>query len=698
MAQVEDKPTGTDAPNGDPNTGGISQFRTYLQIESSADYYEPSIYSVLTQFRTFESQEDSLAGDFVPLTPSGYQFGDSSRKGLLFAVGILPPVMNISERMLDRSASIASMEGLGDMAVALDLGPSVNATDKNRLGPDFWPEYVKMCNRLGVDPIAMGDILTIESGFKPWKQNPSGASGISQLMPYNYKSLGMTDEEWEYYTKLSGTEQLYWIEKFFGGRVRGKTGAGLYRMNLGGCPNPDGSWYATPEKAQEWLAQNPDHSIEEFETIQPLSWQAKAVAQNIGLSANRSPNYIDSRSVQAFLDSHPSGYRAIIQATMNQVGDDTGVPLGRPYTPPKEEKKTPDWATSGSGAAGSARESEDKTAPVNLNTSETGKRLQEAQFKYVKIAQAALSAMKRMPPLRMLINPSQFTVSCEKVVQDGNRSRDGNIVEHWGDGQDTIDGSGKVAGFYSVDVNDSRVPGLARTIRNWSASYQNFLSLWLLYRNNGGLWLPEGFASTKQKETNYLAALGSIYIYYDGVLYIGSFDSFDLTESDDGPHTLEYSFSFTVRAWFLLDRQDEGEFDYGAAEFFRVSNKVSPPEAYTKRAADAMAVDEQRAAEAKKMRDEAAANDPAALLGLGDLGVQAAENPPVGGPRTAGGQRPRGKAGGQSGARGKSPSKPSAPTNKAEPSPPPEPPPPGDPPVGATGYEFDADGNVVGYK
>jgi hypothetical protein len=259
----------------------------------------------------------------------------------------------------------------------------------------------------------------------------------------------------------------------------------------------------------------------------------------------------------------------------------------------------------------------------------------------------------------------EFSVSCEKIVSDGNRSREGYIIEHWGDGQDTIEGSGKVSGFYSVDVNDSRGPGLARVTRNWSASYQNFLSLWLLYRNNGGLWLPEGFASDKQRASNYLAAMGSIYIYYDGVLYIGSFDSFDLTEADDNPHSLEYSFSFTVRAWFLLDRQDEGGFDYGVARYFNVSQQAPMIESYTKQAADADATDSARLAEATKMRDEAEDNDPAKLMGLGSLGVQAPDNPPKTGPRTSGGQRPKGKAGGQSGP-AKSPSgakAPSVPTN-----------------------------------
>jgi hypothetical protein len=295
--------------------------------------------------------------------------------------------------------------------------------------------------------------------------------------------------------------------------------------------------------------------------------------------------------------------------------------------------------------------------------------LLKAQAEYVQAAQVALETMKAMPPLRMLINPTQFSVQAEKVISDGNQSRDGFIIEHWGDGQDKIEGSGVVSGFYSVDINDARAPGLGRTARTWSASFQNFLSLWLLYRNNGGMWLPENKESIK----TYLSVLGSIYIYYDGVLYFGSFDSFDLTETDDKPHSLEYSFSFTVRAWFLLDRQDEGDFGYGAANLFKVSDAAPVVNDSTKQTAASQAAAEQRKADATAKQDEADKNDPARLLGLGSFGERGPDNPPKGGPRTAGGQAPRGKAGGQSGAP-KAPgaaAPPAAPTNAA---PPPTPP------------------------
>ena len=155
----------------------------------------------------------------------------------------------------------------------------------------------------------------------------------------------------------------------------------------------------------------------------------------------------------------------------------------------------------------------------------------------------------------MLVNPNSFKVSSEKICNDGNWTRNGPVIEHWGEGQDKIAGSGKIAGFYALDMQNANSPGLTRTARNWSMAYQNFMSLFMLYRNNGGLYLNNATSGSKDNHT-LLSVVGSIYIYYDGVLYIGSFDSFNLSEADTSPHTHDYDFAFTVRAWFVLDEEN----------------------------------------------------------------------------------------------------------------------------------------------
>jgi hypothetical protein len=158
-------------------------------------------------------------------------------------------------------------------------------------------------------------------------------------------------------------------------------------------------------------------------------------------------------------------------------------------------------------------------------------------------------------------------------VSDGNFTREGPIIEHWGEQQDKLSLSGKLAAFVAIDTQPSDDsnnlgggPGLTRVARQYSASYQNFLSLYLLYRNNGGLYVNTLADTMKNNLLSRLSLLGSIYIYYDNTLYIGSFDSFNITEADTTPYSLEYSIEFTVRATFILDSPTE--YDYNVQAMF----------------------------------------------------------------------------------------------------------------------------------
>jgi hypothetical protein len=216
----------------------------------------------------------------------------------------------------------------------------------------------------------------------------------------------------------------------------------------------------------------------------------------------------------------------------------------------------------GSDNASKASKTASQVSNKDLNQTNLGKQFLAQQQATIKLMQAALTQMAQTPPLRLLVNPQSFRTSAEKIISDGNWGRNGPIIEHWGETQDKIEGSGKIAAFYSMDVNDANGPGLSRTARQFSVSYQNLLALWLIYKNNGGIWFPDPIVPTGSRAKN-LSVVGSVYVYYDEILYIGSFDSFTLTESEMTPFTLEYSFSFTVRAWYLLDHVDDAQYMYG---------------------------------------------------------------------------------------------------------------------------------------
>lgn len=251
---------------------------------------------------------------------------------------------------------------------------------------------------------------------------------------------------------------------------------------------------------------------------------------------------------------------------------DSSCPMDAPPSGADPNGQAPGWSQTGSGAAAEAQKAQEKEAGRSLGDTFLGALLTATQATYTIALRTAIQQMAQTPPLKLLVNPISFKPTSEKIISDGNFSRNGPIVEHWGEQQDKISASGKLAGFYALDVGSTvngsagNSPGITRIARSFSAAYQNFLSLYLIYRNNGTVWI-EDFDKAKPKANN-LAVVGSVYIYYDNVLYIGSFDSFNVNETDDKPYTLEYDFSFTVRYKFELDRIPDPRETYGNVGLF----------------------------------------------------------------------------------------------------------------------------------
>jgi len=150
-----------------------------------------------------------------------------------------------------------------------------------------------------------------------------------------------------------------------------------------------------------------------------------------------------------------------------------------------------------------------------------------------------VQVFKALPPLVMYINPESFSVSYSHMVSDGNRGRDGYIIEHWGLEQPTISASGKIGAAYisTVGTNGQAAGGLTRKLRRGSAAYQKFMSLYQSYRNNSYIYNNDG----------RIALMGSVKIFYGEKVYTGTFDSFSINETEDSPFSLQYSFDFTVR-------------------------------------------------------------------------------------------------------------------------------------------------------
>ena len=572
----------------------------YQQIEQSSDYYPPALYAVLlSYYPNLQLQQDSLSTQFIPLTAvkDNRQKGSSKQ----FVIGIIPPSANVTGKLLDRSSSIASTIGvipeykgarLDDIAPPGEDVPQKGTKtnwgikDPSVLGDGFWVDFVSMCLRLGIKPEELAAVIYTESGFNPGAEAASGpnskAKGLIQNLECTLTGSPpipplMTKEQWEKYGDLPAEDQLYFIEKTLGGRIKGKDRVGIHIQIFGGYDsNPNGILYASLAyqdryiNAESLKIQDSDLSADEkLKAQQKLSKTFKnSVGQQQAYEYNKNLDRTGQGAIFRAdfigLDKGPPGnFLAAIEQAQGQAN--ANILLSNPFLDAEGARKP--WVDDGSPAAAEIRAQLNKIAKTGLNATELGERFQAAQRSAIVATQLGLEKMARTPPLRMLVNPKSFSVRGEKITSDGNWGRNGPIIEHWGDNQDKISGSGTVSGFYALagavpgSDSGSNGPGLTRTARNFSSSYQNFMSLYLLYRNNAGLYLPD---DTQPDKRLNLSLVGSVYLYYDNIIYIGSFDTFNITEDDTKPFSLDYSFEFTVRAAFLLDRPNEPGFTYGA--------------------------------------------------------------------------------------------------------------------------------------
>jgi len=544
------------------------------QIEQTANFYQPSVYQLLSFYHALETESEPFDGQFLPLTTVRARSPEDVK---VFAVGLIPPPASAgTHRLLDRSASLKALEGPYEKLIAEN--PDVGSSSRGDLpgetggvptstpvpvGPtqtddqDFYMQFVAMCNRLGCQPEEMARLIQSESSWRASavarnKEGQPIAKGLIQFTRSTAYYYGMTQEQYDAFESTSRTDQLQWVEKYYKGRAKGRTAGQLKATVIGGFNNPE----------------PPSGSIYHSEATPPAfkspEFQRRAYMLNSALDRPIPPSttkkgYITVDDLTRQVARHAPN--AEVLAGIQKAKERLGMGANSPLRP--EEEATPDnWVETGRDNANKASQTSAQVANKDLNQTNLGKAFMAAQEATIRLMEAAMDQMARTPPLRLLVNPQSFRVSAEKLISNGNWGRNGPIIEHWGENQDKIEGSGKIAAFYSMDALNANGPGLTRTARQFSVSYQNLLSLFLLYRNNGGVWFPDPLLPANARVKN-LSVVGSVYLYYDEILYIGSFDSLNLTESEGAPFTLEYSFSFTVKGWYLLDHLDDPQYTYG---------------------------------------------------------------------------------------------------------------------------------------
>ena len=199
-------------------------------------------------------------------------------------------------------------------------------------------------------------------------------------------------------------------------------------------------------------------------------------------------------------------------------------------------------------AYGSSFELDDPLAPVfgrNIEADTT--RLEQIQSR-MDALNTQLSLLRSVPQLILLVNPQEFKRSHENRT-DFVKTRVGNIVHTWLEQPIKISASGVSAAQYAIYAD--MTGGLTNYNRINSIGYRNLMSLVMLYKNNGSLYdSPTGLKTTDGTAAagdGSILIPGSMFIYYDDHVYIGSFDNLSITDAADKPHNMAYSFSFTVR-------------------------------------------------------------------------------------------------------------------------------------------------------
>lgn len=520
--------------NGSPNP--INR-----QISTSAQYYSPAVYAfganvggdlpaVLSFYHDLTLHADPLAAGFVPMSAVTAK----ARNTKLFAIGILPPVQTINESLLlDRSASVANLSAGVSVPSAAERGDdeaTINAAEAEEVPHNLTEISVAEGT---ADKIAPNVFRNHQAGLG--SLHPSIRVLAEQLIA-EAKRQGILLVITEGVRSGARQDKLYAQGRTEPGKiVTGvKAGRSWHQHGLafdvamvGGSGQP-----AWPPGAELWNT-------------------VGNIGKGLGLTWGGDFTTIKD---QPHFEFHPGfGIEEAIAGRRPAIPPPQPVPL-------KADVDSAVFQGYGSNNANAFRR--DLSRQVDMVKVQL-LNVQRAQLLAIK---SALQSMMNTPPLRLLVNPNKFGVKSQKIVSDAGWTRNGPMIEFWGDDQDKISGSGQVAAFYALDAAPGLGqggPGLTRHARNFSLAWQNFQSLYLLYKNNGGMYVQDIGQNSRDV---LLSTVGSVYIFYDNILYIGAFDSFNMSEADMKPFTLEYSFEFTVRAAYLLETPSM--FNYGGSQAF----------------------------------------------------------------------------------------------------------------------------------
>lgn len=151
----------------------------------------------------------------------------------------------------------------------------------------------------------------------------------------------------------------------------------------------------------------------------------------------------------------------------------------------------------------------------------------------------------------LLINPSDISFG-HAFVSSNSFTRQAWVSSLWGSQQKSIACSGTSAAFFigaNLATGDKIFnTGLTATHRKDTLGFINLLALMSLYKNNGCYYLDgaKNVSLFSKNKSRVINVMDSVLLSYDGGEYVGSFNSFTLSEEPSKPFSLSYNFEFVV--------------------------------------------------------------------------------------------------------------------------------------------------------
>jgi len=148
-----------------------------------------------------------------------------------------------------------------------------------------------------------------------------------------------------------------------------------------------------------------------------------------------------------------------------------------------------------------------------------------------------------VPPLILLINPTTFSVSYNKIAQFSERSRYGYIYQAWGEELTKVSFSCTIGAFTSGKASSSQtnVPsGVQFASKNDSAAFQQLMAMMSFFQS--GAYITDTVQNSLANQM-----IGNLAIEYDQNVYVGHIDSFSYSfEEEKQNGGLQFDIDFTA--------------------------------------------------------------------------------------------------------------------------------------------------------